>query len=246
MKNKVFIKAVAAALCFITFISCAGALAASAFESVEAGKLNIVIDGGTERKEVKAGDEIEIKVNLVNNTAISSLKARISWPEALQLVNAEYNIYNKDDSTELAIEPDAGADGKPDWGSVTDHFAFNWISAFGEFKGDVTYVTLTFKVKADAKAGEFLPITAEIDPENVFDKDANDIPFKLINGGVYVSASGGDNNDQTDKVTDAETAPEPGQKSSNSTVIIIVIIAAVVICAAVIAIILIKKRKAAE
>ena len=245
MKNKMLIKAAASVLCFVIFISCAGVMTASAFDSVEAGKLNIVIDGGTERKEVNAGDEIEIKINLVNNTAISSLKAKVSWPEALELISAEYNIYNKEDSTELAIEPDMGLDLKPDWSSVKGHFAFNWLSAFGEYKGDVTYVTLKFKVSPDAKDGEFLAITAEIDPENVFDKDANDIPFKLINGGVYVKASNGESN-QTDKVTDAETTPENGQNKSNGIVPIIVIIAAVVVCAAVVAIILIKKRKSAK
>lgn len=246
MKNKALLKAAAAFICLVMLASVFSGV--SAFETVEAGKLNIVIDGGTERKEAAAGSEVEIKVNLVNNTTISSLKARISWPDALELVNAEYGIYNKEDSTEMAIMPDAGADGKPDWSGVKGHFTFNWISAFNEVKGDVNYVTMTFKVKADAKEGDFLAVKAEIDPESVFDKDTNNIPFKLIDGGVYVTAPSGDTAAPTDSktVTDAETKAETEPKNNTGVIWIIVIIAAVVVCAAAAALVVVKKRKAAK
>ena len=75
MKRKFKFLAVFAALTLI--ITSLPLLAQASDNAIESGKLNIVIDGGTERKEAKAGDETEIQIKLVNNTAIS--KAQVTY-----------------------------------------------------------------------------------------------------------------------------------------------------------------------
>ena len=249
MKRKFKFLAVFAALTLI--ITSLPLLAQASDNAIESGKLNIVIDGGTERKEAKAGDETEIQIKLVNNTAISSLKAKVFWPAELELISAQYDIKKPGDTSVMVNEPIPDGSEEPDWSTVKDHYVFNWVYMTKEVKGDTTFVTLKFKVKEDAKAGEFLAVTAEIDPENVFDKNLDNVDFKLINGGVYVLAADKQtDNGTTDAATDAATV-EPKQNEQpagkNNSVIWITVAAAVaVICAAVAAVLIIKRRKSAK
>ena len=251
MKRKIRIFCIFAALTLI-LSAAAPVLARASDNMIESGKLNIVIDGGTEKTEVKAGEETEIKIKLVNNTTISSLKAKVFWPAELELISAEYDIYNSKDNSAMVNEPIPDDKEDPDWSTVKEHYVFNWLTAFREVTGDTTYVTLKFKVKDDAKAGDFLAITAEIDPENVFNKDGDNIDFKLINGGIYVLGS--DNETEPAK-TDAPATSEQGQQGqqgqqsgggNNSVVWIIIAAAVAVICAAVAAVLIIKRKKRAK
>ena len=150
------------------------------FETIGGNVLNIVIDGGTEINKVKAGDTVDVKVELVGNTGISSLKAVISWPEELTLTNAVYDIYDETDNSAMINEPEG------EWSEVKGSFAFNWLSATKTLIGDMTFVTLTFSVSKDAENGIFLPVTADIKPYNVFAGLNTEVEYKLINGGVDV------------------------------------------------------------
>lgn len=172
----------------MTAALCSAAAAASAdmpktkdreLETVTDGILNIVIDGGTSIKEAQPGEEVDVKVELINNPGISSLKAIISWPEKLTLVKAEYNIYNEEDKSAMIYLPE-----DEDWSAVSGSFPFNWLSASNTVTGDVTFVTLTFRVSEDAEDGEFLPVEALIRPYNVFSGLNTEVEFTLINGGV--------------------------------------------------------------
>ena len=62
----------------------------------------------------------------------------------------------------------------------------NWATPDGEVTGDATFATIKIKVADDAEIGDFLPITADINPNNVFDMDMNNIDFHQIDGGVDV------------------------------------------------------------
>lgn len=207
-------------------------------DSVEAGKLNIVIDGGTELKVAHPGDTVDVKIELVNNTTISSLYAKVTWPEKLQLINAEYNIINENDKSVMVNEPDE-KDGKPDWSSVKGTFVFNWITALREVKGDCTFVTMTFKIAEDAGEGEYFEIKAEVDPENVFDIDGKNIDYKLINGGVSIAKTAGTQNGGTS----TESEETKVERKSNTALIIVIIVAVAAITAAIVAMTVSKKKK---
>ena len=144
--------------------------------------LKIVIDGAFEANKYKNGETVEVKVNLVDNPGISSLKTVVSWPAELELVDAVYNIYDEEDADSFINVP---ADG---WDAVEGAFAFNWISADNTVEGDVTFVTLTFKVSDEAEKGAFLPVCATAKQENVFAGKNTEIPFEIYNGGVDVKS----------------------------------------------------------
>ena len=150
------------------------------YEETDSEVLNIVIDGGTGKYEAKAGETVDVKVQLVGNTGISSLKAVISWPEELTLVSAVYDIYDETDTSAMINEPEG------EWSEVKGKFVFNWLSAAKTLEGDMTFVTLTFSVPEDAENGIFLPVTAVIKPYNVFAGLNTEVAYKLINGGVDV------------------------------------------------------------
>ena len=154
---------------------------------IKDGVLNVVIDGGTQMHYAAPGSEVEVRVKLVNNNAISSLKADISWSDKLTLVNAEYDIRDGKDNSVFLHEPE-DEDGNVDWSTVNGHFVFNWLSAMSSVKGDTTYLTMKFKVAEDAAPGEFLPVTATV--SDVFVDLDTDIEFNLVNGGVDVVEDG--------------------------------------------------------
>lgn len=179
MKNKLV--AVLVAITMILAI-CIGMVAVNAAE-----KLQIVI----ETVEAEPGDEVEVKINLVNNEAISSLKADVSWPDTLTLLYAEYDIYNPKDKSAMINEPDeVDDDYNPIWDGITGHFVFNWLTAKSKVSGDTAFVTLKFKVADDASGLQ--EIKATINPADVFVNDGDEtpnVPFELTDGGVKLAQS---------------------------------------------------------
>ena len=169
------------------------------------GKLNIVIDGGTERKIAQAGDEVELKIKLINNVAISSVKIQLKYDPKLSLVTeinkkgkvvpkVVFDIYDPDDysaSKSCVFDEESRL------------ISLNWVSAEDEVRGDTTYATITFKVADNARTGEFLPVIVDfIDEENIFDINQQNVDFVVINGGVDVV------NENEEPDTDEETAGE--------------------------------------
>ena len=215
----------------------ASLVVAKPLETTADGKLNIVIDGGTAIKVARPGETVDVKIELVNNTTISSVNAKVSWPEKLQLVKAEYNIINDKDTSVMVNLPDE-KDGEPDWSSVKGSYVFNWLTAMREVKGDCTFVTMTFKVADDAAEGEYLAITAEADPENVFDKDMKNVDFNLINGGLSIAKSL-----NPEAQTTAGTPQLTPEGKVNVGLIVVIAVAVAAIAAAVIAMTVSKKKK---
>ncbi len=179
MKNKLVAVLVAITMILAT---CIGVVAVNAAE-----KLQIVI----ETVEAEPGDEVEVKINLVNNEAISSLKADVSWPDTLTLLYAEYDIYNPKDKSAMINEPDEMDDDfNPIWEGITGHFVFNWLTAKSKVSGDTAFVTLKFKVADDASGLQ--EIKATINPADVFVNDGDEtpnVPFELTDGGVKLAQS---------------------------------------------------------
>lgn len=157
-------------------------------DEIDDSVLNIVIDGGTEFVNANPGDTVEVKIRLVNNVTISSVNAEVTWSEKLELLFAEYDIYNPKDKSAMINEPDeVDDDFNPIWIGIGNRFRFNWLSARSKVNGDADFVTLTFRVSDDAAPGEFLPVyVSAISPGDICDEELNNIPFKVINGGIDI------------------------------------------------------------
>ncbi len=153
------------------------------YGAIESGKLNIVIDGGTGPCLANPGGTVDVRIELVNNRNISSLKMSLTYDEKLSIVKdakgkpkATLNIFDPDtDMRSISLNEE------------TRTLMLNWLNPEDSVSGDTTYVTVTFKVAEDAVRGSFLPITAIINPHDVFDSEQNDIAFNLINGGIDVA-----------------------------------------------------------
>ncbi|MBO4423318.1 MAG: hypothetical protein J5879_07750 [Clostridia bacterium] len=180
-------------------------------ETIEEGKLNIVIDGGVERKEAKAGDEVEVKIQLKNNTKIASILTKLTWNEKLSLVSSKVDIND--------LVPAGGSSNALVVTKEEDPTTcnINWAYNNGQItEAECTYATLVFKVADNAAAGEFLEINAEIDPDNVFDEDMENVDFKLINGGIDVIGEEETQPEETQpEETGEATQPEETQGETN-------------------------------
>ena len=155
-------------------------------DKIEDGKLNIVINNA----EAKPGDEVELKIELVNNTGISSLKAVLSLDPKLTAVyetNSEGDDVAKTDFV-IADENDASVMKSSTYDRSQNVITLNWLTALDEVKGDTVYATVRLKVADDAAEGDVLSVTAEINPNDVFDYDQKNIDFNLINGNITVIA----------------------------------------------------------
>ena len=161
-----------------------GASAPRDYGIIANNKLNIVIDGGTALNEALPGEEVDVKIRLENNTTVSSLKMVLSYDEKLSVVTnngkpvVTYDIYDPTDDSAMT-ESKLIENGRK--------LVLNWMSVDDEIKdASVTYATIRFKVASDAALGTFLPITAEIDPNDVFDSNWQNVDFYLINGYVDI------------------------------------------------------------
>lgn len=155
-------------------------------DKIEDGKLNIVINNA----EAKPGDEVELKIELVNNTGISSLKAVLSLDPKLTAVyetNSEGDDVAKTDFV-IADENDTSVMKSSTYDRSQNVITLNWLTALDEVKGDTVYATVRLKVADDAAEGDVLSVAAEINPNDVFDYDQKNIDFNLINGNITVIA----------------------------------------------------------
>jgi hypothetical protein len=159
---------------------------------IEDGILNIVIGGGVEKVEAKAGEEVDVKIELKGVTTLSSLKITLTYDESLSValkgngkekVSFEMQVQYPEDATVMSA-----ANNYPD-----DHkLILNWQALDDEINTDSVFATITFIVAEDAEAGEFLPITAEVNANDVFnydhdnDDDMVNVEFNLVNGGIDV------------------------------------------------------------
>lgn len=238
---------------FIVIVAALFSLCVSA-ASLDPDKLNIVIDGGLDKKYAAAGEYVEVKISLSGNKGICSLLANVSWSEKLELQSAKYECLDENSEASMASYPANGAD----WNTVGNSFIFNWVSAKSEYKEDGAVITLVFKVGSNVIKDEFLFVNAEIDGDNLFDTDYNNVEFNLINGGVTVTdeATGtlpSDTNDTEPEPTGTEpessgavTTETSGQGGLNTTAIIIIVIAAVVVVAVAVVVIVLAKRKSGK
>ncbi|MBO4422516.1 MAG: hypothetical protein J5879_03690 [Clostridia bacterium] len=152
----------------------------------EVGQLNITVEGGSDKITVRAGSTVDVKVKLTNNPGISSLRAILNWSDKLTLTNIKYDVTDKIGTEYYANVPD-------DYDAIKNSFCLNVVVPDGKIEGDGTFATLTFKAETNVREDEFLQITADIDPEDVFvrvGKNLLNVGFEAVNGGVYATTAG--------------------------------------------------------
>lgn len=159
--------------------------ASRTYGEADENKLNIVIDGGLSENVAVAGSDVAVRIKLVNNKAISSVKMKLSYDENLSV---KYKSNGKPDiNFDIFDSDDSSARRSSTVKSEQHEIVLNWISAESEVKGDCVFATIIFTVAKTAEVGSFLPITAEINPNDIFDINQKNIDYKLINGGVDVT-----------------------------------------------------------
>ena len=121
----------------------------------------------------KAGDTVEIKVDIKNNPGISGAKLIITYDSKLTLTAAT--------SGEAFAELDYTQPAK-----LISPCPFNWDSLDAESNNDGTVLTLTFEVAADASVGEELNVTITYTTGDVYDVDLNDVALDLVSGKVTI------------------------------------------------------------
>ena len=130
------------------------------------------------------GQEVKVAIGLENNPGIVSLKLDVAYDkDVLEFVEVT--------AGDFAASSDSAGESVPNYNfgpADADTLAINWIAALSEenITTNGTVATITFKVKDTAVCGDSSDITVTYDPENVFDKDLNNVEIGLMNGSVEV------------------------------------------------------------
>ena len=121
----------------------------------------------------KAGDTVEIKIDIKNNPGIAGAKLIVSYGAKLTLTAATSGEAFADlDYTEPA--------------SLTSPTPFNWDSLNAEATNEGTVLTLTFNVANNVSAGEELDVTISYTAGDIYDVDLNDVTLDLVSGKIIV------------------------------------------------------------
>lgn len=117
---------------------------------IGANTVSVYADGSGKAVRAVAGEIIKIKINVENNAQLSSLKVKVSWPDELSLLDAEYKTNTANAENRIP------ADG---WENVKGTFGFMWSDPSEAIEGDFTLAELTFKVAEDIRSSMLLPVT---------------------------------------------------------------------------------------
>lgn len=169
-----------ALLLIITALTSVPALAISDNE-----KLKIVIDGSDAEITALPGDITKIAVRLVNNVTVSSIKISLTFDENLTVAeeNGDPKVLfpikeDEENSTDLC---------KAVFDEKNGCLVLNWMRGDGEKTGDCVFAEVYVQVSGQAQPDDFMQVTAYINPNDIFDKNYNNIEYELISGGVKVS-----------------------------------------------------------
>ena len=139
--------------------------------------------------EAKAGDEIEVQVQLKNNPGVISAVVELDYDHSvLELVTEMVYDEDMDEDVEMnKIQSATGWSSKYiSWGPLgTCLMNFcNGIATKNVTKED--FFTATFKVKENAPAGTY-PLTVVYDPSNFFNVEGDTVAFGAVNGSVTIA-----------------------------------------------------------
>lgn len=136
----------------------------------------VTAEGGRNEKKANCGETVDIAVKVETGAEFKSLKAKISWPEELYLINA---VYGPDVQNMTVSTPKNG------WESLDGSYEFSCSSPKKKLSGEFTFVTLTFEVNGKVKSAGLLPVTVELDSEQMLSASGEYIAAHAINGGVF-------------------------------------------------------------
>ncbi len=120
----------------------------------------------------KPGDTVTVKINVVNNPGIASIKLEMTFDDDLTLETIEYNK----DIGGMSMLPQTN----------DSPVILNWFNGAANSEGDWTFATLTFTVADNARTGEH-PINITYTQNNVYNIDEEDVYFAIQNGSITVS-----------------------------------------------------------
>lgn len=120
----------------------------------------------------KPGDEVNVKINLKNNSGISSLKFDVGYDSMLTLKNVELGS-----GFDYATSPTP----------YKNPQTISMMSPLEESVVNGTVATLTFAISEDAPDKYEAYVTLTYDPEDIFDGDFNNVDVKMVDGKITVS-----------------------------------------------------------
>lgn len=122
--------------------------------------------------QVKAGEEVKVKINLSNNPGISSIKLRVGYDSVLTLKDVEFN--EAFGTYVTAPEPYANPE------------TLSLVSPTKDITYNGTFATLTFKTSKNITNDYDAKITLTYDQKNIFNKNLDNVPMEAVNGKVTV------------------------------------------------------------
>ena len=144
----------------------------------EQEKVFVHADGVGKAIPAMAGEILKIKISVESNTSLSSLKARISWPKELTLLDA---VYGTDTPNGMTSVPENG------WESISGTYTFSWMDPETPLYGDFTLAELTFQVSCDISETVFLPITVYLGKGYVSSVSGSTVLMEVLDGAVKAS-----------------------------------------------------------
>lgn len=123
----------------------------------------------------KAGEEVEIKINIENNPGITALRLVIGYDEdALEMTG--FSFGDALASMNKGTSEYYGSD-----------YSFSMYSATADLTDCGTLAIVKFKVKDDAENGEY-PITISYDSDDIFNLDGDCVDFDIEIGAVLINS----------------------------------------------------------
>ena len=143
------------------------------YGEIESGKLNVVIDGGTELKKATAGQTVDVNVRFYNCKSLKSAELVINYDPDLRLADTAYPVMTSGDTVTTKLD-------------AKSHTAsLSWKSS-KSYTGTVKFAKLTFEIAGDVKEPDFLHVTAK--------SFSGASAYNIINGGVVIGYDVGDVN----------------------------------------------------
>lgn len=124
-----------------------------------------------------AGETVQVKINLVGNPGVASLKINVAYENFLTLQNIEYNP---------SLGGQASSSNYQQGGSPA---TLIWVNAFEDFTDDAVFATLTFKISDDAEEDAVSEISVTYDEDDIYDSEEENITLIVKNGSVTVQSS---------------------------------------------------------
>ncbi len=127
----------------------------------------------------KAGAMIEVHVKISDNSGIANAKLSVDHDPALKLVGISEGAA----LASLDFTPPGKASGEEAYGVPSTYL---WDSVSGESAENGTLLTLTFKIPADAEAGQQYTIDISCGKSDIANEELQPVSFEITDGKILV------------------------------------------------------------